>query len=104
MVNIVRKFTYQDIYYLNYQGDTSQHQFHKLVARESCHFKWVMDFYVMLHMISILIHFSLVLKSYTHPPVNSLGKTIGEDWKKASSGSSHFTSKNRVKGLLLKPT
>lgn len=57
---------------------------------------------MVLHMISTLIHFSLVLKSYVHPPVNSLRKVIGEDWKKASSGFSYFTSKIRGKGLLLK--
>lgn len=33
-------------------------------------------------MISTLIHFPLVLKSYVHPLVNSLGKVIGDDWKK----------------------
>lgn len=71
-----------------------------------------MDFDMVLHMFNTLIHFSLVLKSYVHPPVNSLGKVRGEDQKKASSllftsilillDFSHFTSKTRGKGLLLK--
>jgi len=35
-----------------------------------------------------------------HASSCSLGKVISEDWKKTSSGSSHFTSKNKQRQII----